>query len=62
MIPHPRPYKPTPLATTLWLLKAAEVARRLSLGRSEVFQMLAAGKLLAVWIGRSVRVPEKALP
>ncbi len=43
------------------LLRAEEVARRLSLGRSKVFQMLAQGELPAVRIGRSVRVPEQAL-
>lgn len=43
------------------LLRVEEVARLLSLGRSKVFQMLAAGELPAVRIGRSVRVPSAAL-
>ena len=43
------------------LLRAAEVAKLLGLGRSKVFAMLAAGELPVVRIGRSVRVPRAAL-
>jgi len=43
------------------LLRAADVAKLLALGRSKVFAMLAAGELPAVRIGRSVRVPRLAL-
>jgi len=43
------------------LLRAEEVARRLSIGRSKVFTMLADGTLPTVRLGRSVRVPEQAL-
>jgi excisionase family DNA binding protein len=43
------------------LLRAAEVAKLLGLGRSTVFALLAAGELPVVRIGRSVRVPRAAL-
>jgi excisionase family DNA binding protein len=43
------------------LLKAADVAKLLGLGRTKVFAMLAAGELPVVRIGRSVRVPRAAL-
>jgi excisionase family DNA binding protein len=43
------------------LLKADEVAKRLSLGRSKVFLMIARQELPSVRIGKSVRVPAKAL-
>jgi len=38
------------------LLRAEEVARLTSLGRSTVFKMLATGELRAVRVGRAVRV------
>ncbi len=43
------------------LLKAADVAKLLGLGRSKVFAMLAVGELPVIRIGRSVRVPRAAL-
>jgi excisionase family DNA binding protein len=43
------------------LLKAADVAELLGLGRSKVFAMLAASELPVVRVGRSVRVPRAAL-
>lgn len=43
------------------LLRAEEVAQRLSLGRSKVFALMADGTLPVVRIGRAVRVPEQAL-
>lgn len=43
------------------LLKAADVAQLLGLGRSKVFAMLASGELPVVRMGRSVRVPRGAL-
>jgi excisionase family DNA binding protein len=43
------------------LLRAAEVAKLLGLGRSKVFAMLAVGELPVIRIGRSVRVPRAAL-
>lgn len=43
------------------LLRAEEAARMLGLGRSKVFQMLAAGELPVVRIGRSVRIPRDEL-
>jgi excisionase family DNA binding protein len=43
------------------LLRAAEVAAILGIGRSTVFELAAAGELPVVRIGRSVRVPRHAL-
>ena len=43
------------------LLKVADVAQLLGLGRSKVFAMLAAGELPVIRMGRSVRVPRAAL-
>lgn len=43
------------------LLRAEEAARMLGLGRSKVFQMLAAGELPVVRIGRCVRIPRDEL-
>jgi excisionase family DNA binding protein len=43
------------------LLKAEEVARRLSLGRATVYLMMASGELPTFRKGRAVRVPARAL-
>ncbi len=43
------------------LLRAEEVQRVLGLGRSKIYEMIAAGELPVVRIGRSVRVPADAL-
>jgi excisionase family DNA binding protein len=43
------------------LLKADEVARRLSLGRATVYLMMASGELPTFRKGRAVRVPTRAL-
>ncbi len=43
------------------LLRAEEAAKLLSLGRSTVFAMLAAGELPVVRIGRAVRIPRREL-
>ena len=43
------------------LLKADEVARRLSLGRATVYLMMASGELPTFRKGRAVRVPARAL-
>ena len=43
------------------LLKADEVARRLSLGRATVYLMMASGELPTLRRGRAVRVPARAL-
>lgn len=43
------------------LLRAGEVAELLGLGRTKVFEMLAAGELPTVRIGRCVRVPRSEL-
>jgi len=43
------------------LLKADEVARRLSMGRATVYLMMASGELPTLRKGRAVRVPARAL-
>ena len=43
------------------LLRAEEVARVLGVGRSKVFEMFRAGELPLIRLGRSVRVPRRAL-
>jgi excisionase family DNA binding protein len=43
------------------LLKAEEVAWRLSLGRATVYLMMASGELPTFRKGRAVRVPAQAL-
>lgn len=43
------------------LLRVEEAARLLGLGRSKVFEMLGAGELPAVRIGRAVRISRAAL-
>ena len=53
--------QPTAATDLPLLLRAEEAAKLLSLGRSTVFQMLAAGELPAVRVGRAVRVPRAAL-
>ncbi len=43
------------------LIRAEEAAKLLGLGRSKVFQMIAAGELPVIRMGRSVRVPRAEL-
>jgi len=43
------------------LMRASEVAQKLGLGRSKTYELIAAGRLPTVRIGRSVRVPREAL-
>ena len=43
------------------LLRAADVCEALGLGKSKVYEMIAAGTLPSVRIGRSVRVPADGL-
>lgn len=43
------------------LLKPLEAADMLGIGRSRVYDMLAAGELPSVRIGRSIRIPVAAL-
>jgi excisionase family DNA binding protein len=43
------------------LLRAEEVARRLGVGRSKVYELMLRGDLPVVRIGRLVRVPRHAL-
>ena len=43
------------------LLRAAEVASLLNLGRSKVYELMAAGELPVVRIGGVVRVPRSEL-
>jgi len=43
------------------LLRAEEVALVLGIGRSKVFELLRAGELPVIRLGRSVRIPRRAL-
>jgi excisionase family DNA binding protein len=43
------------------LLRADEVAKLISLGRTKVYEMMAEGELPVVRIGTAVRVPRQAL-
>jgi excisionase family DNA binding protein len=43
------------------LLRAEEAAIVLGIGRSKVFEMLRAGRLPVLRMGRSVRIPRRAL-
>jgi excisionase family DNA binding protein len=43
------------------LMRAAEVARALGIGRSKTYELIATGQLPVVRVGRSVRVPGAAL-
>ena len=43
------------------LLRIPEVAERLSLGRSTIYELVAAGELPTVYIGRAVRIPAAAV-
>lgn len=43
------------------LVSVAEAARRLSISRSSAYELVAAGELEVVHIGRSARVPVAAL-
>jgi excisionase family DNA binding protein len=50
-----------PDQTPKLLLKADEVARKLSLGRATVYAMMASGELPTLRKGRAIRVPALAL-
>lgn len=43
------------------LLKVGEAADRLGIGRSQLYELLRTGEILSVRLGRSRRVPVKAL-
>ncbi len=43
------------------LLKPMEVAETLGIGRSRMYEMLAIGEIPSVRIGKSIRIPVKAL-
>ncbi len=43
------------------LVRPAEAAEILGLGRSKIYQLLASGELPSVRIGKSIRVPIEAL-
>jgi len=49
------------LRADLVCFKVDEVASRLNLSKSQVYQLIAEGELPSVRIGRSVRIPAEAL-
>jgi excisionase family DNA binding protein len=53
--------KTNPTSASRLLLTAEEVAHRLSVGRATAYELMATGVLPVVRIGRSVRVPARAL-
>jgi excisionase family DNA binding protein len=53
--------QPLPIDPERLLLKAPEVARRLGLARSTVYEMMASGEITTVRKGRAVRVPVHAI-
>jgi len=59
--PAPHPVPPTVEADNTWLLDSRDVARRLGIGRTKTFQLMASGELPTIRLGRCVRVPAAAL-
>ncbi len=49
------------VATQRLLLRIPEVAEALGLGRTKIYEMIAAGELPVIRVGRAVRVPVMAL-
>ncbi|GAA1092135.1 excisionase family DNA-binding protein [Kitasatospora arboriphila] len=56
VVPEPTAYDPT-----LALLEVKEAARRLRIGRTTAFALIAAGELESVLVGRLRRVPAAAI-
>ena len=52
--------RPAPIPQPL-LLSPTEVARALGLGRSTIYELMRAGAFPTIHIGRSVRIPSKAV-
>lgn len=50
-----------PMSNEALLLPIPEAARRLGLGRSKLYELIACGDIETVRIGRAVRVPVVAL-
>jgi excisionase family DNA binding protein len=48
-------------ADTTVVLTIPEVAERLRIGRNQAYELVRSGQLYGVRIGRSIRVPQKAL-
>lgn len=48
-------------ADELQLLRIEEACRRLSLGRSKVYELIHDGRLPVVRVGRAIRIPVTAL-
>ena len=43
------------------LLKPSEAMELIAVGRSRIYEMLASGELPSIRVGRSIRIPVKAL-
>ena len=54
-------YKDLAPASSETLLTVKDVARRLSIGRTTVYELIARGELAAVRIGRARRIPASAV-
>jgi excisionase family DNA binding protein len=44
------------------LLTPEQAAHRLGIGRTKVYELMDAGELPSLWIGRSRRIPTAAIP
>lgn len=58
-LPVPAPREPVSLPASL--VTIGEAARALGLGRSKTYELIAAGELEVVHIGRAARVPVEAI-
>jgi excisionase family DNA binding protein len=59
--PAPHPVPPSSECGEPWLLDSREVAQLLAISRTKAFQLMAAGVIPVVRIGRCVRVSRSAL-
>ena len=49
------------METTPLLLKVNEAAKLLQLGRDRIYELVASGRLPALYFGRTIRIPRDAL-
>lgn len=58
--PRSLPHRPVPRSPVVFLT-VAEVAQQMRVSKMTVYRLVNAGDLTAIRVGRSVRVPERAL-
>lgn len=49
------------METTPLLLKVTEAAKLLQLGRDRIYELVASGRLPALYFGRTIRIPRDGL-